>query len=113
MPLRVVTIALVGGGTKSLWIPVGGIRGRIEGAVREYHWIINQKWLFPVLVDEVADKVCTDLWPVFAVDVVLFLTVDLQQRIDETSIDILITLGGSTATRMLPEAGLLKTKVLR
>ena len=113
MPLRVVAIAFVGGGTEPLRIPVAGIRRRVEGAVREYHWVINQKWLFLVPVDEVADKVGTDLWPVFAVDVVFFLTVELQQRIDETPIDILIILLGPPATRMLPEAGLLKPEVLR
>ena len=73
--LRIFVVAFVSSRAESLRIPVSGIRRRIEGAVCEDHWVVDQERLFAVLVDEVADKFGADIRAVFAIHVVPFFAV--------------------------------------
>ena len=78
MALWVFAISFVGRRSESLWVPVRGIRRRIEGAVSEDHGEINEKWLVLVRINKVTNKIGTDLGPVLAVDEVFFFPVELQ-----------------------------------
>ena len=113
MPLGIVAVSFVGGGTEPLGIPIGGVRSRIEGAVGKNHRVIDEEGFLFVLVDKVADKVRADLRTIFAARVVLLLAVEFEQWVDETAIDGLAVFFGTAAAGMLPETGFLKTKVLR
>ena len=113
MALRILTIALVGGGAESLRIPVGGVGCGIKWAVGKDHRIVDQKGLLFVLVDKVADEIGAYLRAVFAIGVILFLSVDFQQRVYKAAIDVFAAFVGAATTGVLPEAGLLEAKMLR
>ena len=106
-------ITFVSGRSESFGVPIAGIWRWIEWAVCQDHGVINQKRLGLVLIDEVADKIGTELWSILAIDIVFFFAVEFQHWIDEPAIERLAVLLGSPPTSMLPEAGLFKPEVLR
>ena len=92
---------------------VAEIRGGVKGAMGQDHRVINQKGLFLVFIDKVANEVGADLRPVFTTGEVLLITVEFQLRVDKASVDRLAVLLGSSAAGMLPEAGFLEAEMLR
>ena len=83
------------------WIPVGTVRSRLKGAVREHHRIVQKKRLLTMPRDEVERKVVDERWPVFTVGKILLDSVVLQTWICISR----------RAASVLPQAGFVEAKM--